>query len=104
MILNYFILSRHLVCLVCWTWFRKLKRTPQVLLISLDVKNLDLCSLLLMDWLLLGVKGFELFYCNQQKNYKAVRIPECPFHTLGLNIRDGLIYTKLVLSLVYSGR
>lgn len=66
-------------------------------------QQFDLCFLL-MDWLLLGVKCLKLPYHNQQKNYKAVRIPECPFHTLGLNIRDGLIYTKLVLSPVYSGR
>lgn len=66
-ILNDFILSRHLLCLDCWTWFRKLKRTPQVVLISLDVKSLISCFLLLMDWLLLGVKGLELLYHNQQK-------------------------------------
>lgn len=39
-ILNCIILNRHLMCLDCWTWFRKLKRTPQVGFISLEVNSL----------------------------------------------------------------
>ena len=64
----------------------------------------DLYFFPLMFWLSLGVKWLDILYHNQQKIHKKIRIPECPFHALRLTIRDGLIYTNLILPLEYFRR